>query len=207
MHAPAHMLTDRFGATPGLHRRDTGTTSGLHGKYKTQPGFALQSPVSDNHGRNVPFSAIQRRSMSMKDFQPPLANGDNVNPAMTDFQTAHARSFHGAVRRPIFVAVSPLLMAESQVGCVCEPTDLAPIRANRSLPSPPPSMDIGGRGCWSNFDHPLYHIADPLYHIADPLTHMPTLCSHGKWLRGCSIIEHLVNPFPESDLRRVMGGR
>src|SRR6266478_51295 len=63
--------------------------------------------------------------------------------------------------------------------------------------------DIWARG-WSNFDHPrrhmadplthmrdpLTHMRDPLYHMRDPLTHMPTLCSHGKGVRGCSIIVH-----------------
>src|SRR5260370_10428640 len=99
MHAPARMLADRSGATPGLHRRHPGTSSGLHGKYKTHPGFALQSPFNDNHGKNMSLSAIQRRSMSMKDFQPPLANGDNVNPAMSDLRTAHARQFHASEKR------------------------------------------------------------------------------------------------------------
>src|SRR6266478_1844833 len=49
--------------------------------------------------------------------------------------------------------------------------------------------DIWARG-WSNFDHPRRHMADPLTHMRDPLTHMPTLCSHGKGVRGCSIIVH-----------------
>ena len=91
MHAPARMLADRSGAARGLHRRHPGTSSGLHGKYKSHPDFALQSPVHDNHGKNMSLSAIQRRSMSMKDFQPPLPNGDNGNPAMRDLQTAHER--------------------------------------------------------------------------------------------------------------------
>jgi hypothetical protein len=91
MHAPARMPADRSGATRALHRRYTGTSSGRHGKYKTHPGFALQSPVHDNHGKKMSLSAIQRHSMSMKDFQPPLPNGDNGNPAMRGFQTAHPR--------------------------------------------------------------------------------------------------------------------
>ena len=37
---------------------------------------------------------------------------------------------------------------------------------------------------------PLTHMRDPLTHMRDPVSHMRTLSAHGKWLRGCSIIEH-----------------
>jgi hypothetical protein len=81
------MFADRPGASRGPQWRDNGPSSGPHGKRKTQAGFALQSPVNDNHGKKMPFNAIRRRSMSMKDFQPPTPNGDNGNPAMDDNQT------------------------------------------------------------------------------------------------------------------------
>src|SRR6266702_3771395 len=49
----------------------------------------------------------------------------------------------------------------------------------------PPSVGPLGRGVVSR-----PYKTNPLRHMRDPLRHMPTLSAHGKWRRGCSIIEH-----------------
>src|SRR5260370_33599322 len=103
--------------------------------------------------RSRRIRAHERHSMPIQDFHPTSPNGDNGNPAMSDFQTegklngrdqkGHpaAKSFHGAVKRLDLVAASPWGSLRSETGrawgvYVKRPTYIG----LNSTPPPPPSV-------------------------------------------------------------------
>jgi hypothetical protein len=61
--------------------------------------------------------------MPVNDVRHVKPNPSQITDGFPNCRLLHAsqrpESFHALVKRPIFVAVSPLLMANSQAGCVC----------------------------------------------------------------------------------------
>ena len=87
MHAPDHMLADRFGAPSSLHRRDLGPASDLPRERKNAPRFRHHSPIRANHGSRASLSAFERQPMSIKHSQTPLPDGDDGKPTIHADQT------------------------------------------------------------------------------------------------------------------------
>jgi hypothetical protein len=82
MYALANTLNDPRGAPRGLAGARPGPIEGLPGVL---PGltrgtpiptrFRTHSPVLDNHGRRASINAVERRSMPIHAFHPPLPKG------------------------------------------------------------------------------------------------------------------------------------
>jgi hypothetical protein len=106
MVAPVHTLNEVFSACQGLPRRCLELAQDLaraclglaQGTPKLRP-FCPHSTVLVNHGRKASIHVVERPSLPIHDFQPPLPKGSNGKPAQPEGRGQETQAQRGG-RRP-----------------------------------------------------------------------------------------------------------